>query len=109
MDYKKLGKRIREEQLKLGLTQESLSERIEISAAYLGQIERGERSVSLDKLVPLANNLGVSIDYLLSDSLSPNDDNSMNLIRKMFHDKTKEEKELAINMLKLLFSYTDSL
>lgn len=41
MDYKKLGKRIREERLRLNLTQEHLSEEIGISTAYLGQIERG--------------------------------------------------------------------
>ena len=35
-----LGKRIREERLRLNLTQERLSEDIEISTAYLGQIER---------------------------------------------------------------------
>ena len=50
MDYKLLGKRIREERLRLGKTQESLAEEVNISTAYLGQIERGERSVTLDKL-----------------------------------------------------------
>uniref|UniRef100_UPI003015829F helix-turn-helix domain-containing protein n=1 Tax=Bacteroides acidifaciens TaxID=85831 RepID=UPI003015829F len=64
MDYKLLGKRIREERLRLGKTQESLAEEVNISTAYLGQIERGERSVTLDKLIPLANKLGVSVDYL---------------------------------------------
>ncbi len=107
MDYKLLGKRIREERLKLSLTQERLAEDINISTAYLGQIERGERSVTLDKLIPLANRLGVSVDFLLSEYLTPNDDNSLYLIRQLFSDKTTEEKELAVNMVKLLFSYPD--
>ena len=107
MDYKLLGKRIREERLRLGKTQESLAE-VNISTAYLGQIERGERSVTLDKLIPIANKLGVSVDFLLAEYLTPNDDNSLDLIRQLFSGKTAEEKELAVNMVKLLFSYTEN-
>lgn len=58
MDYTRLGKRIKEERLRLNLTQEKLSEKVGISTAYLGQIERGERCITLDKLIPLANDLG---------------------------------------------------
>jgi len=106
LDYKFLGKRIREERLKLNLTQEKLAEDISISTAYLGQIERGERSITLDKLVPLANRLGVTVDFLLEDYLSANDDTSMNALRQLFQDKTTMEKEMAVNVLKLMFSYT---
>ena len=68
MDYVFLGKRIREERLRLNLTQEKLAEACGISTAYLGQIERGERCITLDKLIPLANCLGTTIDFLLSDN-----------------------------------------
>ena len=47
MDYTRLGKRIKEERLRLNLTQEKLSEKVGISTAYLGQIERGERCITL--------------------------------------------------------------
>ena len=107
MDYSLLGKRIREERLKMSLTQEKLAEDVNISTAYLGQIERGERSVTLDKLIPIANRLGVSVDFLLAEYLTPNDDNSLDLIRQLFSGKTTKEKELAVTMVKLLFSYPD--
>ena len=48
MDYTRLGKRIKEERLRLNLTQEKLSEKVGISTAYLGQIERGERCITLE-------------------------------------------------------------
>ena len=51
MDYSKLGKRIREERKKLNLTQAQLAEAIDISDTYMGAIERGERSLTLDTLV----------------------------------------------------------
>ena len=69
MDYIALGRRIREERLKMNLTQEKLAEDIDISTAYVGQIERGDRNLTLDKLVLIAKRLGVTIDYLLSDSV----------------------------------------
>jgi transcriptional regulator with XRE-family HTH domain len=75
MDYKRLGKRIREERLRLKLTQAQLAEDIEISDTYMGAIERGERSLTLDTLVRLVNRLGVTVDYLLSDSVSDSDSN----------------------------------
>lgn len=107
MDYSALGKRIREERLKLNLTQERLAEDINISTAYLGQIERGERSLTLDKLIPLANRLGVTVDFLLAEYIAPSEDKSIDLIRQLFSDKTAEEKELAVHMVKLLFSYPE--
>lgn len=107
MNYSFLGKRIREERLRLNLTQERLAEEINISTAYLGQVERGERHITLDKLIPLSNRLGVSVDFLLSDYIHPSNDNSLSLIRQLLDGRTDQEKTLAVNMLKLLFSYPD--
>ena len=47
MDYKRLGERIREERLRLHLTQARLAEDVDISDTYMGAIERGERSLTL--------------------------------------------------------------
>lgn len=105
MDYRMLGKRIREERLRLNLTQERLSEDIEISTAYLGQIERGERSLTLDKLVKLANRLGVTVDYLLSDSILISSDNQTDRILQLLQDKSIEEKEMAFQVLNTIFRY----
>lgn len=48
MDYKKLGRKIREERLKLNLTQAQLAESIDISDTYMEAIERGEQSLTLN-------------------------------------------------------------
>ena len=67
----KIGKRIREERLRLNLTQEKLAEDVDLSMAYIGQVERGERSFTLENLIMVARRLGVTVDYLLSDSIAP--------------------------------------
>ena len=105
MDYKKLGKRIREERLRLNLTQEHLSEEIGISTAYLGQIERGERNITLDKLITLTNRLGVTVDFLLNDYVTvANEDIYQKIMLQLFDGRSKKEKELAVNIVKLLFA-----
>lgn len=109
MDYQYLGKRIKEERLKLNLTQSKLAEDINISDSYMGYIERGERSLSLETLVNIANRLGVSIDYLLQDSIYPTDDNIINQFRNLIQYKSDKEKQMAIDVLKTMYSYLDTI
>ncbi|MBU9736330.1 helix-turn-helix domain-containing protein [Diplocloster agilis] len=106
MDYQALGKRIREERLKLHLTQEKLAEDIGVSNTYIGLIERGERSLSLDTLVRLANRLGITIDYLLQDSVDPKNDVYENIWRQLFNNASPDQQEMIINVVKLLLNYT---
>jgi transcriptional regulator with XRE-family HTH domain len=108
MDYKRLGKRIREERLRLKLTQAQLAEDIEISDTYMGAIERGERSLTLDTLVRLVNRLGVTVDYLLSDSVSDSDSNIMEQFKQIVDCQPLERKQMAINVLRTIFSYFDN-
>jgi transcriptional regulator with XRE-family HTH domain len=83
MDYKRLGGRIREDRLRLHLTQAELAEEIDISNTYMGAIERGERSLTLDTLVRLVNRLGVTVDYMLTDSVSDNDPNILEQFKQI--------------------------
>ena len=52
----------------------------------------------------VVNRLGVTIDFLLSDYVIATDDTCMNLLVQLMHDRTAEEKTLAINLLKVLFA-----
>ena len=105
MDYKRLGARIREERKRLNLTQAQLAEAIEISDTYMGAIERGERSLTLDTLVRLVNWLGVTIDYLLADSVTDSDTNIMEQFKQIIDGQPLERKQMAINVLRTIFSY----
>ncbi len=107
MDYKRLGERIREERLKLNLTQAKLAEDIDISDTYMGAIERGERSLTLDTLVRLVNRLGVTVDYMLADSVEDNDSNIIKQFKQIMDCQSLERKQMAINILRTIFSYLD--
>ena len=107
MDYVALGGRIRQERLKLKLTQERLAEDVDLSTAYIGQIERGERSVTLGTLVLIVNRLGVTVDCLLSNAAAYQNTVSENLMLQFLSDRSEDEKMLAVNLIKLIFSYLD--
>ena len=108
MDYKRLGQRIREERLRLHLTQAQLAEDIDISDTYMGSIERGERSLTLDTLVRLVNRLGVTVDYLLADSVADTDSNILDQFKQITDGHPMERKQLAINVLRTIFAYFEA-
>lgn len=103
----KVGRRLREERLRLNLTQEKIAEDINLSMAYYGQIERGERSLTLENLIIVAKRLGVTVDYLLSDCIAPKDDDEYRLWSQLMDGRTQEQKMLALNMVNLMFRYLD--
>lgn len=105
MDYQRLGERIREERLRLNLTQAELAEAVDISDTYMGAIERGERSLTLDTLVRLVNRLGVTVDYMLSDSVSDSDPNILAQFKQITDNQPLERKQLAIKVLRTIFSH----
>jgi transcriptional regulator with XRE-family HTH domain len=106
VDYKGLGNRIREERLRLHLTQAQLAEAVDISDTYMGAIERGERSLTLDTLVRLVNRLGVTVDYL-ADSVSDSNANIMEQFKQIMDQQPLERRQMAINVLRTIFSYFD--
>ena len=74
----------------------------------MGSIERGERSLTLDTLVRLVNRLGVTIDYLLADSVADNDSNIIEQFKQIIDNQPMERKQLAINVLRTMFAYFDN-
>lgn len=67
MDLTLLGNRIRIAREKKGITQEELADRVNISPSHISVIERGVKTVRIDTVVRIANELDVSADYLLQD------------------------------------------
>lgn len=51
--YKEIGNKIRHYRKLNGLTQEKLSELLDLNDKYIGHIERGERKISIQKLIHL--------------------------------------------------------
>ena len=95
--YESIGQRITSERKKMNITREKFAELLELSAYYIGQIERGARKMSFDTLVKVSDCLHVSIDYLIrGEENTDTDDELVDLINKC----SVEEKALLVDVLK---------
>ena len=61
-----LGERIKLKREELGLTQLQLAQALGVTPQHISVIEKGKRSPSLDSLAKLAQELGVTTDYLIT-------------------------------------------
>ena len=65
MNLAEIGNRIKLCRKAKNYTQEYLAEQIEVSPHYVYEIERGNKTMSLNILIRIANTLSVSTDYIL--------------------------------------------
>ena len=72
MDYIDLGRRVKDLRRKQNLTQEALAEKLDMSASFLGHIERGTRIASLETLVKLCIALDTDPGYCIVLDTDPN-------------------------------------
>ncbi len=66
VDHKAIGERVMKQREKHGLTQQKLAQIIGFSPLYIGQLERGERQMSLSTLYRMAECFHISTDYLIN-------------------------------------------
>jgi len=57
----KFGKKVREERLKQGLSQEELATRAKVHRTYVGMIERAEKNITLENIEKITKALGMGI------------------------------------------------
>ncbi len=61
----KFGKKVRDERLKLGLSQEDLASRAKVHRTYIGMIERAEKNITLINIEKISKALGISSNELI--------------------------------------------
>ena len=65
MDLKTVGQNIKKYRIEKGIKQEALAEMADLTPNYIGMLERGDKTPSLNTLVNIANALGITSDMLL--------------------------------------------
>ena len=95
IDYKEMGKRIKQKRKESNLTQEKLSEILEISPTYIREIERGTGISSLATITKIANVLNLDLDYLILGISNTNIDKTFsNLLERI----PKKDQKLFISL-----------
>ena len=93
-----VGKRIKKYRKKQGLTQELLAEKLDCSSAHISYIENGNRSMSLDSFIAIANALHISSDELLFDCLETTVKASNHEFAKLIQDCSDYELHIMLEV-----------
>ncbi len=95
INYKEIGNRIRQRRKELKLTQEKLSEILEITPTYISEIERGTGISSLATITKLSKVLKLDLDYLVFGISDTNIDKTFS---KILNKIPKENQKLYIDI-----------
>lgn len=97
VNFREVGDRIRIEREKFGISREKFAELLNLSPFFVGQIERGERKMSISTLINVSECLHISIDYLIfGESYKDEEDNNLqSLIKKCSPKEAKVIEEVA--------------
>ena len=68
-----IGQRIIERRKKLGLTQEALAEKGDVTTQFVSYAEAGKRAMRPENLLKISTALGVSADYILTGEVIDKD------------------------------------
>lgn len=102
LDYKKIGTRIKEERLKLNISQEKLAEMIDMSKEHVSHIECGTTKLSLPTLVKICNTLGITPDLILLDSIYKSKEYLKDEVAKITHNCSELDFKLIIETAKAI-------
>ena len=97
-----IGKKIRQLRLRLGLTQEELAAAVNYSVDHMSVIERGVKMPKLDKLIDIANVLGVGTDYLLQDDLEAATKLQASIVSESISQLSPDGQRKVMNVLETL-------
>jgi len=102
IDYIKIGNRIRMQRENFDMSRETLSELVNLSPYFLGQIERGQRKMSINTLISLSECLHISIDYLIFEE--GNIDNS-NVLHSLLDRCSENEVHVIEAIIKVILPH----
>ena len=100
IDYVKIGKRIREARKAQNLTQEAASEKCDITSAYYGNIERGDKKMSIETLAKVSQGLNLSVDYLLFGEMQDELALHLSEIKHLVDDRAVDKPPYFINAVR---------
>ena len=64
-----IGRKLRQFRQKKGYSQETLADRAGLHPTYIGQVERGEKNITVETLAKITTALGIPISSVFDDPL----------------------------------------
>ena len=109
MNWKVVGKNIKQCRNAKKMNQSELAERIGVSTNYIGMIERGEKTPSLEIFVALINELEISADMVLKDILKTKDKYSVKsaILDEKLSSVSDKKREMIYEVIEILMKHID--
>ncbi len=104
LDYKIIGERIKKERLAKSLTQEQLAEKLDVSVAFLSRAERGDVKINLARMTQISDILGVSLNEILTSTVSTSKDYLTEDFSNLFKNCPKEKLKLIYAIAKVIIN-----
>lgn len=102
MDLSGIGKQIREARLQKSWNQDQLAEKTNLSLAYIGMIERGEKIPKLETFIRIINTLEISADVVLQDVLVNGYQVRMSRYLEKMDQLSKEKRDDILDVVDVL-------
>ena len=102
IDYKIIGKRIKDARTKANITQQTLGEMIDASTAYLSRIERGEAHVNLKRLMQISIALNMPIQYFIVGTTEESEVYLKREFQELLSQCTPDKQKLIYNIAKIV-------
>ena len=100
-----LSKQIESLRRRMGWSQAVLAQRLHVSASSVGMYEQGRRVPSVDILVAMSKEFGVTLDYLVTGKMCPKGDPRLwNHLDVFSTFKSLSKEDLMILVMSMLMS-----
>ena len=102
-----LGNRLRQLRNARALSQEQVAHIADITPAYLGQVERGMKNITVYTLEKICRALNISLAEFFNVTHPDTDKETDEIAAQIIHQlngKSKAEKQAVLRLVKLVFS-----
>ncbi|MDO4943072.1 MAG: helix-turn-helix transcriptional regulator [Lachnospiraceae bacterium] len=101
-----IGERLRAKRISMGWSQEYTAEQANLHPTYIGQVERGEKNITIESLAKICSALHYPMEEVLKHMIS---DSSRNHIADQCYEliihQPPDEQELLYLILKNIIAY----
>lgn len=102
LDYKIIGKRLKQARIDSGLTQEMLAEKLNVSVAFLSRIETGSSHINLHRLEQICRITGISEGFILNGVSEEASNYLSEEFSELLKNCSSEQLKLIYNIAKLI-------
>lgn len=106
-----IGERIKSKRKEKGLTQEQLAEKANMHPTYIGKMERGDKSATLDSLEKVIAALDMSYEelfkYIQPSSLENEENSVLWQIINILNAKSIDDQRKALSLLEFMFEWKE--